>query len=195
MTQSALKRVEAEILYVIWKRKRRGDGSPMTVRDLHKALAGHDSQGHVEISDQTVKRAVQSLRSRPGAYLQAAQVGQEGPGKPPAGYKLAPGNIITRPATAMIVLALYNYPDHTPPDRQSLLEKLAERAPHNQGKSEVLDKEEIERQIAFCIAQGYLVEDRHSGRLSTTPRVDEELRFLAAIADEPDETDSGGDRG
>jgi len=194
MAQLPLRPIEADILYLIWKRKKLGDGTAMTVRDLHKALAHHMGHRTSEVSAQVIKKALHGLKARPGKFLEISAVSKEGSGPRPAGYRLAAGKIMTEPSNAAIVMALYNYPEHTPPDRERLIEYIAERGIGGEGGSSYGDRSEIEELIAACIEGRYISEDRQSGRLSTTPRVDEERRFLEALAAEANKKDSGENR-
>jgi hypothetical protein len=194
MAQPPLRSIEADILYLIWKRKTLGDGTAMTVRDLHKALAQHKGRKIGGVSAQVIKKALQALKTRTGEFLEISTVSKEGSGPRPAGYRLAAGKIMTEPSNAAIVMALYNYPEHTPPDRKRLIEYIAERGLGSEGSSTSGDRSEIEELIGACIEGKYIFEDRQSGRLSTTSRVDEELGFLEALAGEANEKDPGENR-
>jgi len=188
--QPPLKPVEADILYLIWKRKTLGDGRPVTSKDLHKALIKERGGPDGDISAQVVKRALYSLKNRTDGLLEAVEVSRQQSGPSPTGYRLAHDKLITWPATAAIVLALYNYPEHVPPDLKGLIDFITKR-----GLRVSLQDEDIQQQIAACIKWNYITKDKNTGRLSTTRRVDDEFPYLTAIAGELRDENAGRDSG
>jgi len=181
MTNPPLNTTEAEILYLIWKRKKLGDGTPMTLKDIHGALVKHRRGKQSGLSLVAVKKVLQNLKARPAGLLEAIEVSHSGSGPRPLGYRLAPEKIITWPSTAAIVLALYNYPDHGPLERERFIEHIAGLGLVNEPTQAAPTKGQIEAQISACTQWNYIAEDQ-AGRLSSTRRVDDELEFLKAIA-------------
>jgi hypothetical protein len=186
MASEPLNILEAEILYVIWKRKTLGDGTPMTASEIEDELAKRGRPRPTAWSRVAVNKALQRLRKRPEAVLEATEVSPTRSGPRPSGYRLADRKLITWRTTAAVILALYNYPDHEPPDRKRFLEYIAAQKLANDKTGDKVLPQDIDEALAFCREHGY-VSDDPSGRLRASPRVDAELPYLKAIlSDERD---------
>ena len=106
-----------------------------------------------------------------------ADARQSGP--PPGGFRIAPGNLMTRPATAMMLFEIHS--DPTPPTRQSaLIASMLQLGLRHKG-NDVTEAYFVD-QIAFCVEKAYLETSPADAdgdfRLKTATRIDAELIFI-----------------
>jgi len=112
-------------------------------------------------------------------------------GAPSATFRVMPGAVVTRPATAAIVLKIYNHP-HEPVPEEAFISEV-QRMGLDDG--EPLSSERVREEIEFAIRRGYIERiDDQPVRLGKGPRVDYERGFLELLVQTlrvfPTQTDS-----
>ncbi|HEV2201433.1 MAG TPA: hypothetical protein VGR73_16565 [Bryobacteraceae bacterium] len=165
----------------------------MTMPEIQKALNQHRSASDSGRSAAAIKKALQNLKARPEPLLESIEVSHPGPGPRPVGYRLARSKVITWPAAAAVVLALYNYPDHEPPDRRRFVNHVAALKLPNENTGAAMEPPEIDEVISACLDLDYMSDDQ-SGHLVASCRADAEIHYLKAIAKPDPDTKPGGAR-
>jgi len=94
-------------------------------------------------------------------------------------YTLAEGDCISWPATARIVMGVWDSPGHHI-DEATLITSMESLRPRRDADGPVLTRDEILADIEFSIAKGYL--DRYINSLRSARRLRYELQYINKIA-------------
>lgn len=188
--------IAACILYLLWKRRRNGDGALATAKKLREELiagiAGTNFRQDLNIA--TVKKALVELQ-RAGMLTMGVTAKEDSePGPPPNGYRFsADPPIITLRATAAIVMHLHNHRDQRVKREILIQEILALKISHHSA-NEPLSQQDVDDQIDYCLRKEYLQEvdppihgklaESTEKLLATTAKVDQYSMFLKKLADE-----------
>lgn len=192
---SGLNFLGASLLYLLWKRRRSGDGALVAAKTLHQELvagaAGSTFRETLPVN--AVKKELARLQH--AGMLNGVVMSKENadPGPAPKGYRFsADAPIITQRPTATMIMKLHNHPEQRVATKHFVQEILALRLGHDDAR-EPLTPQDIEDQIAYCVKKGYIeeVETEDEGaapaiqqRLCTTNKVDEYRMFLEKLAAE-----------
>jgi hypothetical protein len=184
--------IAASLLYLLWRRRRAGDGSLVTVKALWKELLSGASGIAIrrDVTFSAVKKALHRLRAEELVEFGAVPKDTAEPGPTPTGFRLSrdPG-IVQSPATATMIMTLHNHPAGRLTQRD-LVDEVFQASLQND-RNEHLTKEEISELITWCIRRGYFqeIEERASAsrsemQLRTTSKVDMQGPFLARMTAE-----------
>jgi hypothetical protein len=166
---------DATVLFRLWKHREDGFGTLVRARDLRNMLGPQDPKVP---SQAQVVRSLEKMKN--GGLLEWEKVAvQKQSGPTPGGFRITSGNLMTRPATAVMLLEIHN--DPTPPTRRSaLLPALLQNGFRHKGSD--ITEAYVTEQISFCVAKGYLEQtasgDENDVGLETTKRVDAEHLFI-----------------
>jgi hypothetical protein len=188
-----LSKVQSALLFAMWRRRRGGDGRLSTAKEL----LGHLTSGKhsIEFAGLDEKKLKKPLRRLLEMGLvesgSAPKHDPSEPGPPPTGYRLPEeGKMITWQSTARLVLELFNDP-HRPVNGDRFINRMMQIGLCQDDTSDPSTKEEIGKQIEYCVRKGYLRDhkdaDSHSGVIQAgsfqcTAMVDQHLEFLELIA-------------
>jgi hypothetical protein len=170
--------LQAEILFIIWQSLTEGHRGP-TMKDISLEL----SKRGMKRSLTQIRRAMESLEQR--RMLERFRIGRapsrQG-GLTPSGFRLAEEALITRPASARMLLNLYDAADFRE-DRKRFVAETASIGLVDRLTARPLTESEIERQIEYCLGldDPYIEQDDDSS-ISITERVIRERPYLEKLA-------------
>jgi hypothetical protein len=174
------------VLYLLWRRRRGGNGRRATAEELRLQLMAGEAgeQFHENLNIVSVKKALATLEK--AGLIESGEVPRIGskPGPAPKGYRFPDdGPMLTWSSTARIILDLYHHPIR-PVEETSFIELLLEIGLLQDDTGQPSTREHIVRQLAYCQKNDYIKLTSDSPRyLSSTNRVDLELMFLEKIAE------------
>jgi hypothetical protein len=188
-----LTKVQSVLLYLMWRRRRSGDGRLSTAKDLLGDLT--TAEFAVEFAAVDDKKLRKPLRHLAEAGLvesgSAPKVKDSDPGPSPTGYRLPDeAKTIGWQSTARLVLELFNHREK-PVDARRFIQEMMQLGLCQDDTGNLSSKEDIERQIEYCVRKGYLIVHKvahsHAGLIDTgalecTELVDQHLGFLQRIA-------------
>jgi hypothetical protein len=194
MKAMSLDSIGASILYLLWRRRRNGDGTLVSAKALLQELTNPELGLGIKESPSlnTIRRALLNLQ-KAGFVETGAMAKDSGfTGPPPNGHKLsADAPIITWASTAAMVMRLYNHPDQRVRIEDFIREVMTLNLRQDSTQAP-LTRQDIEDQVASCLRRGYIREiDGEAGEtglpanqklLCTTHKVDEHRIFLERLA-------------
>jgi hypothetical protein len=183
-------RLEASLLYTMWRRRQNRDGHLSTAKELYERIAGGNFGK--EFIGLPRKRVMKALIRMVDAGLvevgTASKDEERKPGPSPRGYRLPSGgsSLITRQSAAQLLLELFHHPDR-PVDEERFVSEAVHLGVQRDDTGLPIDAEYVRSCLEYFIRMGF-VEVKDEGTVSNsvrhilcTPQVDEQLAFLEMI--------------
>lgn len=191
----ALTRLKASILYLMWRRRRNGDGRLSSAKELLSQLTSGQFAGEFAgFVGLDIKKIQKSLRGLEEAGLVESGSGwkedERQPGPPPTGYRLPEaGKLINWESTAKLLTSLFNNP-HRPVHEDRFVSEMLQLGLCQDDSGKPSSRAEILGQIEYCKGKGYItaevVANNPSGgtgaTLQCTSAVDEYWLFIEMLA-------------
>jgi hypothetical protein len=192
MPSQPLDGTDVIVLLTLWRRKRGGEGQPLTIKAIHAIL--RTERGDASPSRSAVKKAVTRLLARELKIIAGRRVprdsGQTGP--PPMGFSIMSRQIITWPSTATILLELFHYPSMDSVELERFLDHIAVLNLVHDETQNPMSRKELEEQITYCAGLGYVAaEATPPPRMRVLDRINEERLFLEGISNRPRKSAGG----
>ena len=193
MPSNSLNIFSSALLFLLWRRRRAGDGRLVTAKELHGDLTTSDlASSFTAIDLRVIKKALRRLEK--SGFLESRPVPKDDntqPGPDPNGYRLPEeGKTITWQSTARIVLELFHHP-HPPVEETFFVAEIIRLGLTQEDNDQAMTRDDVVNQIAYCVRKDYVRVDESrddptrkigSRHLHCTPRVDAERSFLERIA-------------
>jgi DNA-binding XRE family transcriptional regulator len=185
-----LDELASRLLFLLWKRRRSGNGFPATPEQLRRSLIAGEMPSAYELSlkSPTVKAGLERL-AREG-FVESEPAMRERPrrGVAPDAYRFsADSSVPTWMSTARVLLQLHSHP-YGRADEDTFVAELMQLGLHRDDDAKPLTREDIAKQIEYGRKKEYITAvlgpAYAAGReLSTTALVAQHLTFLQKIAE------------